>query len=62
LTTASFGTLMSLEPAFGMLVGFMVLAQVPGAAGLVGICLVVAAGIGAARAGSRPPVVLVDVA
>jgi inner membrane transporter RhtA len=60
LTTAAFGTLMSLEPAFAMLVGFMVLAQDPGAAGLVGICLVVAAGIGAARTGARPPV-LVDV-
>jgi inner membrane transporter RhtA len=27
--------------------------QVPGPSGVVGICLVVAAGIGAARAGSR---------
>jgi inner membrane transporter RhtA len=60
LTTASFGTLMSLEPVFAMLVGFLVLSQAPGAAGLVGICLVVAAGIGAARAGARTPV-LVDV-
>jgi inner membrane transporter RhtA len=60
LTTASFGTLMSLEPAFAMLIGFLVLAQAPGVAGLVGICLVVAAGIGAARSGARTPV-LVDV-
>jgi inner membrane transporter RhtA len=60
LTTASFGTLMSLEPAFAMLVGFLVLSQAPGAAGLVGICLVVVAGIGAARSGARTPV-LVDV-
>jgi inner membrane transporter RhtA len=60
LTTASFGTLMSLEPAFAMLVGFLVLSQAPGVAGLVGICLVVAAGMGAARAGARTPV-LVDV-
>ncbi|MET0473522.1 MAG: EamA family transporter [Mycobacterium sp.] len=59
LTTASFGTLMSLEPAFAMLIGFLVLSQAPGAAGLVGICLVVAAGVGAARSGARPPV-LVD--
>lgn len=58
LTTASFGTLMSVEPAFAMLVGFVVLDQVPGPGGVVGICLVVAAGIGAARAGGRsaPPV------
>jgi len=60
LTAASFGTLMSLEPAFAMLVGFLVLAQAPGMTGVAGICLVVAAGIGAARSGARPPV-LVDV-
>jgi inner membrane transporter RhtA len=60
LTTASFGTLMSLEPAFAMLIGFMVLSQAPGAVGVFGICLVVAAGIGASRSGARPAV-LVDV-
>ena len=60
LTTASFGTLMSLEPAFAMLIGFLVLSQAPGVVGVVGICLVVVAGIGAARAGARTPV-LVDV-
>jgi inner membrane transporter RhtA len=53
LTTAAFGTLMALEPAFAMIVGFIVLHQDPGAAGLVGICFVVAAGIGAARSGAR---------
>ncbi|MBJ7338247.1 MAG: EamA family transporter [Mycolicibacterium sp.] len=58
LTTASFGTLMSLEPAFAMLIGFLVLSQAPGAAGLVGICLVVIAGVGAARTGARTPVLL----
>lgn len=58
LTTAAFGTLMALEPGFAMLVGFVVLTQVPGTAALVGIALVVAAGIGAARTGARtsPPV------
>jgi inner membrane transporter RhtA len=53
LTTASFGTLMALEPAFAMIVGLMVLHQVPGPVGVVGICFVVAAGIGAARTGAR---------
>jgi inner membrane transporter RhtA len=53
LTTAAFGTLMALEPAFAMLVGLVILHQVPGPGGVVGICLVVAAGIGAARTGSR---------
>ena len=55
LTTAAFGTLMALEPAFAMIVGLIVLHQVPGSAGVVGICLVVAAGIGAARTGARTP-------
>jgi inner membrane transporter RhtA len=53
LTTAAFGTLMALEPAFAMIVGLVVLHQVPGPAGAIGICFVVAAGIGAARTGSR---------
>jgi len=60
LTMASFGTLMSIEPAFAMVIGFLVLSQAPDGAGVLGICLVVAAGIGAARSGARPPV-LVDV-
>lgn len=53
LTTSAFGTLMSLEPAFAMLIGFVILDQVPGPAALVGIAFVVIAGIGAARAGAR---------
>jgi inner membrane transporter RhtA len=53
LTTAAFGTLMALEPAFAMIVGLLVLHQNPGPAGIVGICFVVAAGIGAARTGAR---------
>ena len=58
LTTASFGTLMALEPAFALIVGLIVLAQVPGPLAVMGIFLVVAAGIGAARSGARsePPV------
>jgi inner membrane transporter RhtA len=58
LTTAAFGTLMSLEPALGMLVGFVVLHQSPGLWGLAGICFVVAAGVGAARTGARTTVPL----
>lgn len=61
LTTAAFGTLMALEPAFAMVVGLVVLHQVPGPAGIVGICFVVAAGIGAARAGARSSPVPVEV-
>jgi inner membrane transporter RhtA len=53
LTTAAFGTLMALEPAFAMLIGLLVLHQVPGVGAVVGICLVVLAGMGAARTGAR---------
>ncbi|GAA4959153.1 EamA family transporter [Actinoplanes utahensis] len=57
LTTAAFGTLMSLEPAIAVLVGFALLAQVPDLAAVAGIGLVVAAGIGAERSGARPAAV-----
>ena len=53
LTTAAFGTLMSLEPAFALLIGLVLLGQVPGWAPLAGIAFVVAAGIGAERTGAR---------
>jgi inner membrane transporter RhtA len=53
LTTAAFGTLMSLEPALALVVGLVVLDQVPGVSAVLGICLVVAAGVGAARSGAR---------
>lgn len=62
LTAASFGTLMSLEPALAMGVGFLVLHQVPRAAGLLGLCFVVAAGVGAARTGARAAAVPLEVA
>ena len=53
LTAAAFGTLMSLEPAIAMLVGFLVLGQVPALAPLLGMALVVIAGVGATRTGAR---------
>lgn len=53
LSTAAFGTLMALEPAFAMLVGLGLLRQVPDELAVIGILLVVAAGIGAARTGAR---------
>ncbi len=53
LNTAAFGTLMSLEPGFAMLMGLLILHQVPALLGVVGIVAVVAAGIGAARIGGR---------
>ncbi|MDY6995075.1 MAG: EamA family transporter [Actinomycetota bacterium] len=61
LDTAAFGTLMSVEPALAMIVGFVVLHQVPALAGLFGIFLVVVAGIGAARGGARAAPVRLEV-
>ncbi len=53
LTTAAFGTLMSLEPGFALLIGFIVLSQEPDALAVLGIACVVVAGIGAERTGGR---------
>ncbi|WP_231646467.1 EamA family transporter [Mycolicibacterium mengxianglii] len=61
LTTSAFGTLMSLEPAFAMVIGLIILHQVPGPAAMAGIGFVVVAGIGAARAGARPAPLLTEV-
>jgi inner membrane transporter RhtA len=56
LTATAFGTLMSLEPALALLIGLIVLGQVPGLLPVAGIAFVVAAGIGAERTGARPRV------
>jgi inner membrane transporter RhtA len=53
LTTAAFGTLMSLEPAVALVIGLVLLGQVPRVAAVAGIVLVVIAGIGAERTGAR---------
>jgi inner membrane transporter RhtA len=53
LTTAAFGTLMCLEPAFALLAGLILLGQVPRPWALAGIAFVIAAGLGAERTGAR---------
>ncbi len=53
LNTAAFGTLMSLEPAAALLMGLVILGQVPGFLAVIGIGFVVVAGIGAQRTGGR---------
>jgi inner membrane transporter RhtA len=53
LTTAAFGTLMSLEPAIALVAGLLLLRQIPGLSPAAGVLLVVTAGIGATRAGAR---------
>jgi inner membrane transporter RhtA len=53
LTTAAFGTLMSLEPAIALLIGLVVLNQQPDTLAVLGIACVVVAGVGAERTGGR---------
>jgi inner membrane transporter RhtA len=53
LTTSAFGTLMSLEPAIALVIGLLLLHQVPGPWPVLGIGFVVAAGVGAERTGAR---------
>ena len=53
LTAGAFGTLMALEPAFALVIGFVALHQSPNLVAMLGIGLVVTAGIGAERSGSR---------
>jgi inner membrane transporter RhtA len=53
LTTAAFGTLMALEPAIALVIGLVLLHQVPAVAQIVGIGCVVLAGVAAERTGHR---------
>ncbi|WP_232481604.1 EamA family transporter [Arthrobacter sp. YN] len=55
MTHTAFGTLLALEPAIGLLLGMIVLAQSPSILQLVGILLVVFAGAAAQRGGRRHP-------
>ncbi len=58
MTATAFGTLMALEPAAALLLGLIILAQMPTLFQYVGIALVVLAGAAAQRGGrrDRPPV------
>ncbi|WP_204366915.1 EamA family transporter [Nocardiopsis ganjiahuensis] len=53
MTHTAFGTLLSIEPAFGVLIGLLVLGQMPALVQLIGIALVVVAGAAAQRGGTR---------
>jgi inner membrane transporter RhtA len=53
LSVTTFGTLMALEPAFAVVIGLVVLGQVPGLLAALGVGCVVAAGVGAERS-ERP--------
>ncbi|WP_255557147.1 DMT family transporter [Paeniglutamicibacter sp. Y32M11] len=53
LSASAFGTLMCLEPAIALVVGLVFMHQVPRPLAVVGIVLVILAGIGATRTGER---------
>jgi inner membrane transporter RhtA len=53
LSTMALGTLMSLEPAIALIVGVLILRQVPDGMQLAGIGCVVIAGVAAERTGHR---------
>jgi inner membrane transporter RhtA len=53
LSTSAFGTLMCLEPAFALVIGLIGLHQVPNLLAVVGVGLVVSAGIGVERGSTR---------
>lgn len=53
MTHTAFGTLLSIEPAFGILVGLLMLAQTPTLMQTVGIAVVILAAAAAQRGGAR---------
>lgn len=53
MNKAAFGTLMALEPAIALIIGAVLLHQIPAAPQLVGIACVVLAGVAAERSGRR---------
>lgn len=53
MTQTAFGTLLSIEPAFGVVIGILVLSQAPSPFQILGITLVVVAGAAAQRGGRR---------
>ncbi|MFJ8042649.1 EamA family transporter [Kitasatospora sp. NPDC096147] len=55
LTTGALGTLLSFEPGFAALIGFLLLHQSLTVAQLAGLVCVVAASLGAVRGGERKP-------
>jgi len=53
MTHTAFGTLLSIEPAFGILIGLLLLAQTPTLLQAAGIAIVIVAGAAAQRSGRR---------
>nr|WP_209706738.1 EamA family transporter [Leucobacter exalbidus] len=53
MSHTAFGTLLSIEPALGVLIGLLVLSQAPSLMQIVGVALVICAGAAAQRGGAR---------
>ncbi len=53
LTAGAFATLLCFEPAFGLILGLLLLGQVPSLTSVAGLACVVIAGMGAVNGGSR---------
>lgn len=53
MSHTAFGTLLSVEPAFSVIIGLLLLAQMPSPLQILGIAIVVVAGAAAQRIGSR---------
>lgn len=53
MTHTAFGTLLSIEPAFGILIGVLVLAQTPTSMQVLGVAVVILAAVAAQRDGVR---------
>lgn len=53
MTRRAFGTLMAMSPAIALLIGFVVLFQIPGLLEVIGIALVIAAGVATQRTANR---------
>ncbi|XAS70194.1 hypothetical protein VUN82_13790 [Micrococcaceae bacterium Sec5.1] len=53
MTHTAFGTLLAMEPAIGVLLGAIVLRQLPSMLQLAGLLLVIVAGAAAQRGGRR---------
>lgn len=53
MTHTAFGTLLAIEPAFGLVVGLIILSQLPGPLQIIGIVIVIIAGAAAQRDGAR---------
>lgn len=53
MTHTAFGTLLAIEPAFGVLIGLLVLSQSPTLMQLIGVAIVILAGAAAQRGSAR---------